>query len=140
MNRVENAAPGRTLSQRLRRVNRITLGTAVAIIATIITASSFVIGLFAAIDTGRLQAKMLGESAAAALMFQDPKAASELLQPLRNMPQILAATLHTAPNRNPRPVTRPINKPSPLVQSSSDQSHHRLLWLAGQDARDARPA
>ena len=84
-----------TLGQRLRRVNRITLGAAAAIIALVITASSFTIGLLALIDTTRLQAKMLGESAAAALMFQDQRAATELLQPLRNLPQIVSATLYT---------------------------------------------
>ncbi len=82
-----------TLGQRLRRVNRITLGAAVAIIALVMTASSFGIGLFAQHDTSRLQARMLAESAGAALVFQDEKAVAELLQPLRNMPQIITATI-----------------------------------------------
>ncbi len=83
-----------TLGQRLRRVNRITLGAAVAIIALAITASCFAIGLFSQLDTSRLQARMLAESAAAALVFQDQKAAAELLQPLHNMPQIVSATIY----------------------------------------------
>ena len=88
-----------TLGQRLRRVNRITLGVAIAIIALVITASSFVLGLFAMVDTTRLQAKMLAESAGAALLFQDRKSAAELLQPLRNMPQVHSATLFAQPGK-----------------------------------------
>ena len=84
-----------TLGQRLRRVNRITLGAAMAIIALAITASSFGIGLLAQLDTSRLQARMLAESVAAALIFQDKKAAAELLQPLRNMPQVVSATIYS---------------------------------------------
>ena len=83
-----------TLGQRLRHVNRITLGAAVAIIALVITVSSFGIALLTQLDTSRLQARMLAESAAATLMFQDKKAVAELLQPLRNMPQIVSATVY----------------------------------------------
>ena len=85
-----------TLGRRLRRVNRITLGVAIAIVALVITASSFVLGLFAMVETTRLQAKMLAESAGAALMFQDRKAVVELLQPLRNMPQVHRVTLFSS--------------------------------------------
>jgi two-component system sensor histidine kinase/response regulator len=89
------AVRGSTLAQRLRRVNRITLGAATAIVALAITLSSAVLGLLSVMDTSRLQAKMLAESAAAALMFQDRKAAAELLQPLRNMPQVLDAAVYS---------------------------------------------
>ena len=85
-----------TLGQRLRHVNRITLGAAVAIIALVITVSSFGIALLTQLDTSHLQARMLAESAAATLMFQDKKAVAELLQPLRNMPQIVSATVYTS--------------------------------------------
>ena len=88
-----------TLGQRLRRISRITLGAAVAIIATVIALSSFTIALFAQRDNAHLQAKMLAESAAAALMFQDEKAAAGLLQPLRNLPRILSAAIRTGDGR-----------------------------------------
>ena len=85
-----------TLGQRLRRVNRITLGAAVTIIALVITASNFAFGLTALTDTSRLQAKMLAESAAASLMFRDQKSAQELLQPLHNAPEVLSVALFAA--------------------------------------------
>ena len=85
----------RTLGARLRRINRITLGAAVAIIAVVVTASSFTLGLWEVVSTSRLQAKMLAETAAAALMFQDVKAAQEMLQPLRNLQDVDAATVYT---------------------------------------------
>ena len=42
-----------TLGQRLRRISRITLGAAVAIIATVIALSSFTIALFAQRDNAQ---------------------------------------------------------------------------------------
>jgi two-component system sensor histidine kinase/response regulator len=84
-----------TIGTRLRRTNRITLSAAIAIVAAIIIASSFTIGLFGLINTTRIQAKMLAESAAAALMFQDETAAQELLQTLRNAPIVQVAALYT---------------------------------------------
>jgi len=84
-----------TLAGRLRQVNRLTIGTALAIVALIVVASSFALGLLALIDTTRLQAKVLAESAGASLMFQDAKSAQELMQPLRNLPQVHEAVLYT---------------------------------------------
>ena len=60
-----------TLAGRLRRVNRITLSAALTIVALIVVASSFTLGLLSLIETTRLQAKVLAENAGASLMFQD---------------------------------------------------------------------
>ena len=79
---------GGALAGRLRHVNRITLGAALAIVAVTVVASSFVLGLYSLIDSTRLQARVLAENAGAALMFQDAKSAQELMQPLRNLPQL----------------------------------------------------
>ena len=87
-----------TLAVRLQRINQTTLAVAVTIIVLVIIASSFTLGLLALANTCRLQAKMLAESATAAFIFQDSKAAHELMQPLRNLPQIDSATLYL-PNR-----------------------------------------
>src|ERR1700685_911366 len=84
-----------TIGALLRRTNRITLFAAIAIVAAIIIASSFARVLFGLADTTRVQAKMLAESAAAALMFQDETAAQELLQTLRNAPNVHVAALYT---------------------------------------------
>ena len=85
-----------TLAGRLRRVNRITLSAALTIVALIVVASSFTLGLLSLIETTRLQAKVLAENAGASLMFQDAKSAQELMQPLRNLPQVHDAVLYTA--------------------------------------------
>ena len=84
-----------TIGARLRDTNRITLGAAIAIVATIIIASNFTLGLLSLANTARVQAKMLAESAAAPLMFQDAVAAQELLQTLRNAPNVQVAALYT---------------------------------------------
>src|SRR5580658_6652374 len=84
-----------TIGARLRRTNRITLCAAIAIVAVIIIASSFALGLFSLANTTQVQAKMLAENAAAALMFQDEKAAQELMQTLRYAPNVHFAALYT---------------------------------------------
>jgi signal transduction histidine kinase/CheY-like chemotaxis protein/HPt (histidine-containing phosphotransfer) domain-containing protein len=85
-----------TLGERLRRINHVTLGVAVLIIAAIITASSFVIGLFNLAENSRVQARMLAEGAAASLMFEDTRFARDLLAPLRNLPHVDEAVLYDA--------------------------------------------
>jgi two-component system sensor histidine kinase/response regulator len=93
---LHNAQPGSvTIGARLRRTNRITLCAAIAIVAAIIIASSFTLGLFSLENTTQVQARMLAESAAAPLMFQDESAAQELLQTLRNAPHVHVAALYT---------------------------------------------
>jgi two-component system sensor histidine kinase/response regulator len=87
---------GVSLADRLRQVHRITLGAALAIVAVIVVASSFMLGLVSLIDSTRLQAKVLAENAGAALMFQDAKSAQELMQPLRNLPELEEARLYAA--------------------------------------------
>ncbi len=84
-----------TIGARLRRTNRITLCAAIAIVAAVIIASSFTLGLFSLANTTQVQARMLAESAAAALMFQDETAAQELLQTLRYAPNVHVAALYT---------------------------------------------
>jgi len=84
-----------TIGAHLRRTNRITLCAAIAIVAVTVIASSFTLGLFRVANTTQVQAKMLAESAAAALMFQDEAAAQELLQTLRNAPNVHVAALYT---------------------------------------------
>ena len=87
--------PRITLGAQLRQINRKTLDVTVAIIAIITAASSFTLELFTLMDMGRFQAKIVTESASAAVVFQDTKAAQELLQPLHNLPQVNAAILYT---------------------------------------------
>ena len=82
------------LGTRLRRINRIALGAAVGIVAVFVVISSFTLGLFALIETNRVQARVLAENAAAPLMFQDGETARELLQSLRNSADIRVAALY----------------------------------------------
>ena len=81
------------LGQLLRRINGIALGTAVGVVALVVVISSFCLGLMALADTSRVQARVLSENAAAALAFGDATAARELLQSLRNAPDIEVAAL-----------------------------------------------
>jgi signal transduction histidine kinase/DNA-binding NarL/FixJ family response regulator len=87
------------LGARLWLINRIALLAALAVVALIILITSFVLGLFSLVDTSRVQARVLAENAAASLMFQDARSADELLQSLRNSPDVLLASLYTHDQR-----------------------------------------
>jgi two-component system, sensor histidine kinase len=82
--------------ERLWRINRTTLSAALAIVALLLIISRFVIGLYALVNTTDLQARVLAENATAPLMFEDPKAAGELLQTLHHLPDVRHAALYTA--------------------------------------------
>ena len=82
------------LGARLQHINRIALVVAVSFVTVCIVISSFMLGLFALIDTSRVQAKVLADTTSAALAFQDVKSASEMLQSLRNSPDVIDATLY----------------------------------------------
>ncbi|MFO1267628.1 MAG: response regulator [Rubrivivax sp.] len=81
------------LGSLLVRINRIALGTAVGIVTLAVVVSSFSLGLWTLADATRAQARVLSENAAAALAFGDAKAAGELLQSMRNAPDIRSAAL-----------------------------------------------
>jgi signal transduction histidine kinase/CheY-like chemotaxis protein/HPt (histidine-containing phosphotransfer) domain-containing protein len=122
-----------TLGARLRLISRTTLGTAVAIVAVIIIASSFTLGLYGLVDATRVQAKMLAESAAAPLMFQDIAAAQELLQSLRNAPDVQVGALYTrdgdlfASYRSNSTIAPPPTRGSPSAHVSISASHIDLI-------------
>jgi signal transduction histidine kinase/DNA-binding response OmpR family regulator/HPt (histidine-containing phosphotransfer) domain-containing protein len=83
-----------TLGARVRRINRIALSAAVGIVAVVVIISSFGLGLMAVIATSHVQANLIADNAAAPLAFEDTTAANELLQSLRNSPEIRAAVLY----------------------------------------------
>jgi signal transduction histidine kinase/HPt (histidine-containing phosphotransfer) domain-containing protein/ActR/RegA family two-component response regulator len=87
------------LGVRLWYINRIALLAALAVVTLIVLIISFVLGLFSLVDTSRVQARVLAENAAASLMFQDARSANELLQSLRNSPDVLVASLYTNDQR-----------------------------------------
>jgi two-component system sensor histidine kinase/response regulator len=87
------------LGARLAHISRLTVGSAVAVVALILIAGSFTLGLYGLIDATRVQARMLAESAAAPLLFDDPAAAQEMLQSLRNAPNARLGALYTRDGR-----------------------------------------
>ncbi len=83
-----------TLAARLQRLNGIALATAVGIVALFVVVSSFTMDLYSLVATNRMQARVLADNSAAALLFDDGKAADEMLQSLRNSTDIEFAALY----------------------------------------------
>ncbi len=93
----QDTASGRVpLGHRLRHINQLTLGISLAFVALIVIISSFLINLHGMSQNSRVKVSLLGENAAAALMFMDNKAATELLGSLRHSPDIHGAALYDA--------------------------------------------
>ena len=82
------------LSAQLRRINRIALFGAVAVIALTVVVSNFAFGLSGLVNNSRVQAKVLAGNASASLAFGDSKAADELLQSMRSAPHVQGADLY----------------------------------------------
>ena len=91
--------PRISLASLLQRIDRVALAVAMSIVAAVVLASSFAIGLWALADTSRVQARVLAENVSAALAFGDAKAAGELLQSLRHSPAIEQAVLYDEQGR-----------------------------------------
>ena len=87
------------LGAQLQHINRIALVVAVSFVTVCIVISSFLLGLFALIDTSRVQARVLAETTAAALIFQDARSAGEMLQLLGNSPDVIDAHLYSKDGR-----------------------------------------
>ncbi len=117
------------LGARLRRINRIALGTAVGIVAAVIVITSFTLGLFGLIDTSRVQAKVLAENAAAPLMFRDAAAANELLHSLRNSPDIHVGALYGKDERLFASYQREGHDAPPVLGAATPDLHIGLTYV-----------
>ena len=82
------------LGERLRRINQVTLGIALALVAVVVIVSSFAGNVHALIDGSHAKAKLLAENAGATLMFHDDRAARELLNSLQHSPDVHAAAIY----------------------------------------------
>lgn len=87
--------PPVTLRNKLQQINLATQGTAMLLVAGLITLTSFVISFYSLIETSQSTAKILAENATSTLMFQDTQSAQTLLQSLSNSREIQAAAIYT---------------------------------------------
>ena len=115
--------PSIALGLLLRRINGIALAGAVGLVALMVALSSFSLGLWALSDTSRVQARVLAENAAAALAFGDAKAAAELLQSLRNAPEIQQAALYDAAHRPLAQYRRDADNGAPDLRAKIGRAH-----------------
>jgi signal transduction histidine kinase/CheY-like chemotaxis protein/HPt (histidine-containing phosphotransfer) domain-containing protein len=82
------------LGERLRRINQVTLGIALALVAVVVIASSFAINLHSLVGGSQAKARVLAENAGATLLFDDRRAAEELLKSLQHSPDVNAAAVY----------------------------------------------
>ena len=85
-----------TLQRHLQRINLVTMGTAMLALVVLTTLGGLVTAVYGKVETARVQARILADNAVATLMFQDDRAARELLEALRNSPEYLQAAIYDA--------------------------------------------
>ena len=130
-----------TLAAQLRHVNRMALVAALTIVALVVLATSFGLGLLALVDSHRVQAKVLAENASAALAFGDNKAGRELLASLSHSPDTLSAVLYSAGGRvfasyrSNTPITPALAAVAAVAVAAdtaqADDGPEPAWWLAG---------
>ncbi|MDP1901000.1 MAG: response regulator [Rubrivivax sp.] len=131
--------PQIALGALLRRINRLALAAAVGIVALVVVISSFSLGLLGLVQHSRAQARVLAENATAALAFGDPKTAGELLQSLRNSPDILVAALYDKDSRLFAHYRREGEAPPPASDSAAQELLLRPTWLTLAQMVDTAP-
>lgn len=82
------------LSQRLQRINMMTLMMVLFFVTVIVLASSFMLNLNSMIADNQVKIRMLAENVSSSLLFRDKQAANELLQTLRYSPEVHAAAIY----------------------------------------------
>ncbi|HZP86437.1 MAG TPA: response regulator [Burkholderiales bacterium] len=82
------------LGERLARVNRLALGIGLTIVAIVVLVSSIALNLHVLVRGAEVKARVLAENAAAMLLFQDDRAAQELLQSMRHSPDVHGAGIY----------------------------------------------
>ncbi|WP_063465778.1 hybrid sensor histidine kinase/response regulator [Ectothiorhodospira sp. BSL-9] len=83
-----------SLADRLRRINGTALVISVTIMAIITILGGLTVNLLSMVDANRVKTRVLADNAAASLLFDDKKAAGDLLASLRHSPDVQAAVIH----------------------------------------------
>ena len=83
----------------LTRINQVTLGVAVVIVALVVVISSFTLGVWGLVDASRVQARVLSQNTFAALTHEDRDAAGRALDFLRFSPNVIVAALYGTDGR-----------------------------------------
>ncbi len=92
--RPDNSTKQINLSNRILQISQLTVGINIAIVAIILVISSFLLNLISLMDSSEVDAEIFAENVAAALVFQDTKAADEILSSLSISPNIDEANIY----------------------------------------------
>ena len=82
-----------SINEKLRRINLLTIGSAFAIATVLLTTYDYVNLSAELLEDSRVKAQLIGRNSASALVFDDAKAATELLGSLDAEKQVLSAAL-----------------------------------------------
>ena len=89
-----------SIRTKLLTINLVTMGTVLLIVIAALLGNGFFSGRTTMLEDLRAQASMIAANSTAAVVFNDPHAATEILSALRASPAIRQATLFT-PDRQP---------------------------------------
>ena len=84
------------LSDRLRQISQVTLGSVLGLVALAVIISTLVISFFSLLDDSRIKARVLADNSAASLMFNDAESARQVLRSLQYSTNDRSAALYDA--------------------------------------------
>jgi diguanylate cyclase (GGDEF)-like protein len=105
------------IKHKLLMIGLISLGSALLLVSLALASLQFFSARQRLLQDTQVIARLLGENSGAALVFQDQKTASELLQSLHLHPEIIVATLYL-PNLQPFATYHRTNHIDPLADAS----------------------
>ena len=108
------------LGLRLQHIYMLTFGITLILFTLIVIAISGFLNLMSVTDESQIQSKVIAENAAPSLLFRDKKVANDLLNTLRNAPQVLSAAIYDEQGQIFAQYNVPGNQP-PLKMKASSQ-------------------
>lgn len=85
-----------SIRAKLLTINLVTIGTVLLLVTAALLGNGFISGRAAMLEDLRAQASMIAANSTAAVVFNDPRAATEILSALRASPAVRQATLFTS--------------------------------------------
>jgi signal transduction histidine kinase/DNA-binding response OmpR family regulator/HPt (histidine-containing phosphotransfer) domain-containing protein len=122
----ERIRAAKSIRVRLQGIQLLTTGLALALVILLLTAFSYVSMRAVLLEDAITTARVVGRNSAAALMFEDPDAARELLGSLEERREIAFASVHS---QSGDPVAQYLRAGASAPPAQEEHLPHRFSWL-----------
>ena len=113
-----------SIRTKLLTINFVTIGTVLFLLTIILQGIGFVSGRAVMVEDMRTQVSMIASNSTAALVFNDPRAANEILSALRASPMVRRAALFTLDRQVFASYQRDTAEAGPMIFSTENENGH----------------